>query len=353
MSKRKTIEEYDALRLIVTILVVLSHSGYYVIRSNYGGCDYSEFAADMGAVYKSFMIIANMLYCFHMPLFMALSGALYRVALDKRGRGTWKNVISAKFLRLIIPFLCVSLMYSIPIKYISQYFSASHNIISDIIVGQLLVQGNTHLWYLSALFLIFIIFYWIIPILSKHPVMVVTVLYGMNFLGNHISIKIVSYVMIYLLWFCMGYLFEEKRKLLNDNLSWKTGLICGGGFITLYALDRYTIAGNYWASHFLLSTLLTLSGSICIYCLSLWISGTKFKENAAYQIVLGASFGIYLYSDSLNYPILKIATTLLGNELFNNNMYAVLFLLIRFLLTLMISLWITLFLKRLHFKYVV
>ncbi len=353
MNKRKTIEEYDALRIIVTILVVLSHSGYYVIRSDYGGCDYGELASDRGIVYSSFMIIANMLYCFHMPLFMALSGALYHVTINKRGRCTWKNIISTKFLRLMVPFLAVSLLYSIPIKYVSQYFSGSQKIVRDIIVGQLLVQGNTHLWYLLALFIIFIIFYWIIPILLKCPAVVVVVLYGMNFIGNYISIKVVSYVMIYLLWFCIGYLFEEKRELWNDKLSLKVGFACGGIFIALYVIERYTSAGNFWGLHFLLSTLLTLSGSIGFYCLSLWISGTKVSKTVAYQTVLGASFGIYLYSDSLNYPILKIATELFGSAIFQDNLCAILFLSVRFLLTLMISLLITLSMKKINIRYVV
>ena len=39
---KKTIEEYNILKFIAIILVVLSHSTYYKITSNYGGIDYQS-----------------------------------------------------------------------------------------------------------------------------------------------------------------------------------------------------------------------------------------------------------------------------------------------------------------------
>ena len=350
MNKRKTIEEYDALRLLVTILVVVSHSGYYVLRSDYGGCDYGEYAQQMGIVYKGFMVIADMLYSFHMPLFMGMSGALYRVTTEKRGQGTWRDLLSAKFFRLMVPFLIVSLLYSVPIKYASQYFLESENLVKDIVVGQLLLQGNSHLWYLATLFGIFGVFYWIAPLLSKKPWLVISIMYGANFLGKYIKIHIISYMMTYLLWFSLGYLFEGKRTLWNQKLSLKFEGASGVLFLILYCLDRYTAVGDFWLSHFLLSTLLVLTGSACIYCICLFISGTSLKESGMYRTFLGVTLGIYLYSDPLNYLVLKCGISLLGTEIFTNNACAAVFIMLRFALTLMASLLISLMLKRLKVK---
>ena len=39
----KKIKEYDILKIMAIILVVLSHSAYYKISSNYGGMDYQQY----------------------------------------------------------------------------------------------------------------------------------------------------------------------------------------------------------------------------------------------------------------------------------------------------------------------
>ena len=39
---KKTIEEYNILKFIAIIFVVLSHSTYYKITSNYGGINYQN-----------------------------------------------------------------------------------------------------------------------------------------------------------------------------------------------------------------------------------------------------------------------------------------------------------------------
>lgn len=39
-------QEYDCLRIIATIFVVLGHCTYYKISTNYGGIDYSIYVGD-------------------------------------------------------------------------------------------------------------------------------------------------------------------------------------------------------------------------------------------------------------------------------------------------------------------
>ena len=75
----KRINEYDILKVLTIILVVLSHTTYYKISSNYGGIDYQHFLVYENSIflYKVFDKIRLVLYYFHMPLFMALSGALF------------------------------------------------------------------------------------------------------------------------------------------------------------------------------------------------------------------------------------------------------------------------------------
>lgn len=76
--KQKRIIEYDILRVIITILVIIGHYTYYVIDSPYGGCDYSSFTKPkMSVIYQLAINITSLIYRFHMQLYMALSGALF------------------------------------------------------------------------------------------------------------------------------------------------------------------------------------------------------------------------------------------------------------------------------------
>lgn len=101
--------------------------------------------------------MTEFIYIFHMPLFIALSGALYKKSLDKGRYSTFVELLNKKSKSLLIPFGAVTVLYSVPIKFISGYFNQSNDIVKDIFVGQILIQGNTHLWYLLTLFAIFII----------------------------------------------------------------------------------------------------------------------------------------------------------------------------------------------------
>lgn len=66
---------YDLLRVIATILVVVGHCTYFKICTNYGGCDYSYLFINESYAFKIINKMTEFIYIFHMPLFIALSGA--------------------------------------------------------------------------------------------------------------------------------------------------------------------------------------------------------------------------------------------------------------------------------------
>ena len=73
--------------------------------------------------------------------------------------GDMVSEVSKEAKRLLYPFLLVSIFWSFPLKYLSGYWNNSVNVLYDIVVGQLLIQGNTHLWFLPTLFFEFIMFW--------------------------------------------------------------------------------------------------------------------------------------------------------------------------------------------------
>ena len=158
----KRINEYDILKVLTIILVVLSHTTYYKISSNYGGIDYQHFLVSENSIflYKVFDKIRLVLYYFHMPLFMALSGALFYTQVQKNKWVSLADLMKNKFKRLMIPFFLFTIFYTLPIKYFSSYFKDIG--IIKAVIGQLFLLGNSHLWYLYALFIIFFISFYVL-----------------------------------------------------------------------------------------------------------------------------------------------------------------------------------------------
>lgn len=214
-SNTKKIIEYDMLRVVVTILVIISHCMYYRIETAYGGIDYSGLLLRKTIVFKILEQIKEMVYSFHMPLYMALSGALFKGTISKK-EISFVKLIKNKATRLLIPFFIVSVFYSFPLKYISNYWSGTENVIKDFFVGQILLQGNTYLWFLPTLFILFLLFYGIIKaeILSS---IVVIVGVGLNYICDNVTIVILKDICMYFIWFYVGYLFENYRNRIKNN----------------------------------------------------------------------------------------------------------------------------------------
>jgi len=106
-------KEYDILKVVAILMVLVSHSTYYIISTKYGGIDYQQYLEqNMSLVlYKIFDKVREILYYFHMPMFMALSGAFYYLQVK---RDKWINfmlILKQKIKRLVIPFVIFTLLY--------------------------------------------------------------------------------------------------------------------------------------------------------------------------------------------------------------------------------------------------
>lgn len=118
----QTIKEYDHVRVIATMLVVMGHCTYLKIATDFGGCDYSYYFDSNNIISRLLVALNSLIYAFHMPLFMALSGALFYRNIRAGDYRNLKQLIAIKSKRLLLPFVVVSLFYSIPLKYISGYY---------------------------------------------------------------------------------------------------------------------------------------------------------------------------------------------------------------------------------------
>lgn len=116
------------------------------------------------------------------------------------------------------------------------------------------------------------------------------------------------------------------------KISSVKGLLFGADIILLVA---YTILSHNLVSFpikLAFSMLkIILAGMLCLttYMISYWGSESRVMKTRIFNLLRRDSFGIYLYSDSLNYIILMIGAILFGGKIWSNDIYSTVFFLAR------------------------
>ena len=144
MARQRALNEYDLLKVFATFLVVIGH-----VTIRYNTTSYPALNTTVP------QIITQSIYLFHMPLFMALSGAVYKLGELKYNQ--FLSFVRNKAQRLIIPYFFVGLFFLIPSICLFQVQNNSE--IFKLIGNLLLGRDCRHLWYLLALFEILVAHY--------------------------------------------------------------------------------------------------------------------------------------------------------------------------------------------------
>ena len=338
------IKEYDVLKVITILLVIISHSTYYKISSEYGGIDY---LGVQNSAYRLADKVREVIYYFHMPLFMGISGALYYKTKKKREYFTF---ITVKFKRLIIPFIVFTFFYTIPLKYISGYFNNISPL--EIVKGQLFLFGNSHLWYLYGLFIIFSM----VELIDRYNIKIeilICVAYLIHLLSYIIKLQLLSIPLTFLVWFLFGMVFEKNRKKINlilekDFLSYLSKLTVL--FLVLIMIKHF-FKVNGGLSNRILLDILAMVGSILMYIIAYLCSKTNWINSALFNLILVNGLGIYIFSDTLNYVILKLCHDFLGIDFMLSVSGMLLIICIRIVGTLLMSMSITIIFKKFFPKY--
>ncbi len=343
-------KEYDILKVVAILMVLVSHSTYYIISTKYGGIDYQQYLEqNMSLVlYKIFDKVREILYYFHMPMFMALSGAFYYLQVK---RDKWINfmlILKQKIKRLVIPFIIFTLLYVFPIKYFSNYFE--YTTFSRAVLGQLFLIGNNHLWYLFTLFIIFIISFFTLKREIKFATIII--FYVLHILSYKVDPLLFKAPLQFLFYFSMGFAFESKREKYNQFISKKRNyvLILSTVFV-LITLLNFNLKYTYTLVSKILVELLAILGSLLTYSISYLIS-RKERSGSSYffKLILMNGLGIYIFSDPLNYLILYISYSL--NSQFMFSPFGIIFMVVlRFFITLFVSLIVTVIFKKCFKKY--
>lgn len=340
--KRNRIVEYDMLRLICTLLIVFSWASFGKVSTVYGGVDYINFLGrnSYSMFYKNVSFFSEIIYDFCPSLCMALSGGLF-YRMCKKKKQTFGVLLISKARRLLIPFVIVSCLYVLPLKWFGGYYSDSENWLYDFLMGQILLQGNTHLWYLAALFFIFAGIYLLEKLIKNKSGGKLLFLWILSWLSLLMPVVLIRLIMRYSLWFYTGYCFEKHRTVFNSLLKRYHILGFGCMFVLLFRIDGFVSCNTDMLSvfiHMILHMVCILTWCCTVYGISFYLSRSKIAGNQIFEILSENSFGIYLYSEPLNYVILSIAVSAAGNRVFVSDIYALLLFISRFFIMLIVSL---------------
>ena len=135
---------YDIIKFITVLLVVIAHSTRMYTASG------AFHPANASAILAK---LTNYIYIFHMPLFMFVSGAVYGLCIQKGKYAKPLPFVGNKAKRLLIPYLAFGLLYVTPVMC---YTGLAKHYSTYIYYGILLSLNSRHLWFLLALFIIFI-----------------------------------------------------------------------------------------------------------------------------------------------------------------------------------------------------
>jgi fucose 4-O-acetylase-like acetyltransferase len=285
MVRNKTV---DALKGYAIILVVLGHAIERGIN------DYVN-----NEVFR-------LIYSFHMPLFMFLSGYII-FGTVKKPEGKW---LWAKVKRLLIPFLIWSFIWLILLVHKFDVIHFSFINLWSVVKSYFLscaVDHSTCPWFLLALFILYCILL-VIKYLEKYLgyfvyIWILLFLYIQPILNDWLILLRWSYA-----YFFVGYLMAEHREKL-PMIDAKKKLIFCGSFITLFFLYPYrqyiVDARVTLPAPFAFDCLIACLGIASSYALISWLRGKWICQTLSYlglytldiyvlhAIVFRWGFGIY------------------------------------------------------------
>ena len=158
-----------------------------------------------------------------------------------------------------------------------------------------------HLWFLLALFWVFIVF-WIIRRISFGSL-------GFLFLfcllvqlfHKYLPFDLMFFQrgMDYIIWFCIGYIFQKIR----NNIT-----ITRFGSVTfMYMTTTVMLIETRYLSANGVITVLVRSAWIYSVCVCMLKLAPSLLNNHFYQVLLRNCFYIYLFHDPLNFVVLRLA----------------------------------------------
>lgn len=243
MNRRAT--EYDVIRVIATILVVIGHSTYLEMGDGLGliRLSYSDYSVWIESFpIKLLQFFSSWVYSFHMPLFFMLSGACYSVIGGKAHYNNSLDILASnKAKKLLVPLFVSALLFMLPLKWGVGYYNdvSILTCIKSLLAGE---NGYGHLWFLLTIFWTFVFFYCIevtIGLRSKFLCLISCFLLShivqvlcnkVYFVDKYLYVR----ALLNIKYFALGYYFDQCKKDIRYNAL---VYILGGGISDTFLFE--------------------------------------------------------------------------------------------------------------------
>ncbi len=208
------------IRSLAIFLVVLGHS--IILYSSSWDLYQTNVQSQFLDLFKRLIDIPQM------PLFFSLSGFLFYFTFGKH-RG-FLHLLKNKSLRLLVPYALIGVVYMLPIRLLIGYPGYNDIGIWEIAKNFLMSTDVGHLWFLPALFFIFLLSHCIlsiaekIPVIRKFPDIFLGLCAGILYLeGYRIGFGYPPILSAFnnLIWFALGYCLCFRASILKKIYSYK------------------------------------------------------------------------------------------------------------------------------------
>lgn len=231
--------------------------------------------------------VKEVIYTFHMPLFIFASGCIFAYQLEvKKKQMTFLSLLANKAKRLMIPFFAFALLTVWPTMVLLGFRDPVHYLID----GFILAFDPRHLWFVYALFLIFLLFYVLrrACLRLRLPVWAIAVVALLLYcFPLDIAYFQAKNVQTYLVWFTLGYLFTLYKPVAK--------------YVALVALCT-TVLGVLTEGVLpspIASLAYAITGIAACYVLS--VHTMRVEQTRLYRWVAPNSFGVYLFHGMIIY----------------------------------------------------
>lgn len=335
LAKRETVRSYEYLRVWLTLLVLLGHSGSLAITSMDFTVNINPYS-ESGVYVRTFMtFVINVIYSFHMPAFMMLSGSIFALTFCYSKRVRWRQ---KRVVRLLIPFFGVAFFFLLPVRILVGYYGSSIDYVHIIFNDILLAKDINYLWYLLALFEISMV----MSVFSK---IVLTTYCKVQiaiflFLGSISTAQFVlpqcpfalNDFLRYLFWFYVGILFEKYRTILKRISNQYHFLFLGGIWLMCFILhgmmERQGLSNAalenvliYKIIKMAIRYCVELSASLLLFGIALKVGDKTLSKFAEY--INRNSFPIYLYHAPIMMLTRKVIHLTIPSQMMTEALYAV------------------------------
>ena len=272
-------------------------------------------------------MLYNIIYSFHMPLFISVSGAVYALCRRRGKYSTWNELLKAKWRRVLLPYFSFGLIILFPVLIALDKMEVNFGTFMSIIYGGSEIR---HLWYLYVLFEMFIITRIMEKTIISNKRLVFFVLLGITILAyNHdiTSIFQINMLLKYYIYFILGYYVGNETIKINLSLY--------QGFILLVI----GLLGNYY-----MYQLPPIPYSIVNIITSLSLSILAFTICQKYNLQQNTKFYEYLRKDGMGIYLFHVVIIYI---LFRYNSFGQLGIYIQAILVTLISFFISIIITRL------